>query len=191
MRSLLTNLTLLFDRFFSAISIMVVILLLLLGWKFVLGPQVTSLQDKGLFALETERGSLEQRRAELDRLQNLQRLVGALPNNYQTILRQVASPAVDTARVFVELQAITQAAQVRLVSVSINQAANQANNEAKIVGAQKIPVTFTVSGLTYQNLKNLLTGLEQSLHIYDVAGLSYAPTNEAYTITATTYVLAQ
>lgn len=198
MKTLLTNLALFFDRFYVAIGLGVVIILLTIGWRFVLGPQVTSLRERGLFELQTQRTALTQRQAELARLQRLQQTLAVLPPHYRQVASQVALAQLDAAEVFSELQKIASAAGVRLLSVSLNNQEMITNSSAsrrRTVAAdgaiQKVPLNFTVADLSYERLKLLLKHSEDSLHVYDISGLTYAPTTDTYTFAATTYLVAQ
>lgn len=200
------SLTQLFDEYFHAFVVVVVIICLALSYFLLLGPklQATRLaiqanidQQEELYASQQKK--LANLKAMVDIYKKIspldqQRFNTVLPNKYVT------------ARLFGELEEIVKQGGWLLSEVSVvnnEDAAKQAVTTTTDEEGNPITVTaptvnknknlgtihlkITVGAIDYAGLKNLLRLLEVNLRLFDVSGVDFSPVNNTATILLDTY----
>lgn len=203
MNRLLSSLSKLVEKRYRITQIVLIVVLLALAYFLVLGRQITSIRNDGLFTLQQ---SKQKQAAERELLQYTQSVVDKYTKaNVQDAarLRAMAPAKPDLPAMFVQVDALARAAGLQLNNVNFaNVSATPTGTAASTGGAatsavlKQMAVTFSVSGGSgYASLKSFLGTLENSVRLLDVQSIAYAPGKEgaaeSYQVNAVAYYLGQ
>lgn len=203
MSRLFSALNKLVEKRYRITQIVLVVVLLAVAYFIVLGRQITSIRNDGLFRLQQ---SKQKQAAEREVLQYTQSVVDKFTKaNVQDAakLRAMAPIRPDLPAMFVQVDALARAAGLQLNNVNFaNVSATPTGTPANTGGVgtsaalKQMAVTFSVSGGSgYTSLKSFLGTLENSVRLLDVQSIAYTPgkegTAEAYQVNAVAYYLGQ
>lgn len=193
---------------FRLVSFIVVALILLIGGFFFLYPKFSEIRTVGVFDLQRTQNQLDLKRQIVDETQNLTKIYDNLNLDDVAKLQELLPKEEDLPNLFVQVEAIATASNLRLENVGFTDLGAAAKAAVPVAAAattdettgttttpkttatpvthvtaaslHQVSVSFTVSGSSgYNDLKTFLTNVESSIRIFDIQSLSYAPTGQA------------
>ncbi len=199
--------------YFRWVALAGVLIIVALGYIFLLSGKIQSIQEEGL----ARRQQISQ---EYDRQAKNKAAFEATMRNFKAAFSQAdidninsflpTSP--DTVALQLDLAEIGKRAGLQLDSISISEVINNSASatsgqvqevsptaasqtltiDGKPIGIQDVAVTYT-EGLGYQNFKKFLDYVERSRRLFDILQVSYnhAEDRTSYSATLRTYYIAE
>lgn len=194
-------------QYFRYVVILVIIIVVALGYFFVLGPKYTILKEMGILNYGAKVQELDSKKQDLEKLRELKETYSQLNKAQIENLELILPSQEDIPSLFSQFESLALANGLVLNNISITKAeAAPAETEKEgqlgLGGEETTPAETTQGVLTlnvalsfqvgggYDNLKNFLDILENNMRIVDLTSLSYTPETEAYSINLKTYYLA-
>lgn len=185
-------LTQLMTEYFRYVLMATAFLVVVIGYSWFLQPQISSVREVGILALQQETAKLADRQAYLERQQRMveayRRVVSTQPGGIDDVLPTEAK----VNDLFLTVQAIARESGMEVQSVSVTEGSsliaetsavsptapagrNQASAAKVSGGSIKIlDLTLVVRGPTdYESYKKLLRNVERSQRIFDVVNLDF------------------
>lgn len=184
-------------QYFRLITGVLIILILLIGYFVLIGPQYNSLKEKGILNYQAQREKLANRKAYLDKLKELQAKYAQLNTKDLESLSYFLPVGEDIPGLFVQAEALAKDNGLVLQNIGVNQPAVSSDKagitvkkESAGIGTLSLVMTLT-GGSGYGGLKSFLDSLEKNVRLFDVESVNFSPDGQNYSVNAKTYYLTQ
>ncbi|MFH0853743.1 MAG: hypothetical protein V1853_05050 [bacterium] len=185
---------LIFEQF-RYILIAVAVIILVVGYVIIIGPELNEIRQLGLSDRNTEQKLLEDRGEYLTRVEEMLDRYDDLNKRSLEELDQVLPKKSDIADLFVIVDDLVEQSDLQLNSIaiapaslsqpgaassqqSVNTGSTSAGQNTLLLntGLKSFDISISVSGgRSYEHFKEFLTNIENSLRIFNVQSLNFNP----------------
>jgi len=208
-----TKITELIGRFFWFVSLFIVLVILLIGYTYFLQPKWAEVKKTGILDYNTELKNKQEAEDYLARLDESLKKFQQINKSDVEKLAKILPAESGIPDLFIILEKLMAASQLKLKSLDISQGGGQAVGGQKLadtipelqaeavtsasVNINTLSINLNISGgKQYSDLKNLLENIEKEIRIMDIVSLTYSPPGggvsggeASYSINLTTYYL--
>lgn len=163
----------------------VALVLILLGWFFLLSPAWGRLEMAKRTG-EEQRQTIEQLYGERARAERRKTALEKLDQEKLQKISRVIPVGRDVPRLVAELEALASETGVSLKSIAVGETERSLTTTLPR-GVRPIPLSVTVSGVTYSATKAFLAALESNLRLLDVQSFSFSQGVQDYTMSIQAY----
>ena len=199
MKLLGLNFDALIARHFRYVLVAVVVLLVGLGYLLFIGPQVSAVRQYGVVDLSAENKRLTDRTDYLSRLEKMLQLYSALNQTDLDRFNRLLPTEADFPDLFVIVEDLVSSSELELNSLSISpgsgtsvtsgetgtapsEPANPAASLAQRGDLKVLNLAVSVSGgKSYEHFKKFLQNIENSLRLFNIQSLTFAPAQSTQT----------
>lgn len=183
-----SQLQVLAERYYLLITFFIMLIILGLGYYFVLEPKYLEIKAGGRFSLETAQQKLED-------YKNYSNNLNQVISNYQKIdsqqlakIKAILPTDKEVADLFIQMQNLGGRHNFLISDISLNDVTDTAKNAGSKVKKMEVTLNLAAkSGTGYQSLKELLSDLEYNLRLFDVNAVHFNPQSAAYSVSLYTY----
>lgn len=182
------------------VASILVIILLLVGYFWIISPKIKSGQDRPEGTLEEAKGELATQQAKLDQLQDLIQDYKSLSPAHFKKVEEFLPTSNDGPIIFTHLDALARANDSALLNVSVSELSDREVIEQKVKGELDLPENIKVVTVVaeflmapgagnYPFFKQLITSIEDNIRLFDIEYINFSPIMESMNINASTYYL--
>lgn len=183
-----------FLQYYKLATAGVCFIVLAAGYWFIISPKIDSAQNIATTVLQEEQDKEAALKKRIEYLVNLESARSQIPDEDIRRINDMLPSEPGIPELLASLESIATASFVKLESIQFSKVAAAApgdKNKASTLpgGAQGLEIQLTVANTPYSNVKTLVSNIEKSLRLLDVAALIYSPGAKSYSLTARSYYL--
>jgi hypothetical protein len=186
------------NDYFHWIVAIIVMIILVFGYFLLLKPRYD--QATGYISILSQRNQVDfnSKNNELDKIKALLNDYNSIDKNYIDKVNVIAPVIKNKEELFSEINYLVSRDQLFLQSISLGEVSGYTDSnliamrvaDQKISGnIQSVTVNISIFGTDYQGLKNILSVIENNLHLMDVPTLTFDPTGNSTIMTINTYYI--
>lgn len=181
----LISIKLVFARFSKLFSLVAFIIILVLGYFFIIQPRLNDNNKASRVKLDTVKIEKQRRELQLEKLEELSKIYNSFSKDELAKINGVLPKDKDIAGLFTQFDELTLRNGFLLTSISINDVGEEKGEKIK-----KLSVNLNVvgpEGQAYSGVKRFLDALEKNNRILDVDSVFFSPDSSAFSVNLTTY----
>ncbi len=191
-------------KYFKFFVLFLVLLVLALGYLFLLGPKYKEIQTMIKHSQEQRREIFLAKQKKLNRLESYIESYDKFSSLEKEKINYILPKKYNQEELFSELNYLVEKNNLILKNISVKGGKTQVefgqtkkDIEARVQnpilkappGVQKYAVDVSILGTNYYSLKNLLSTLENNLKLLDITQLNFSPGSKTVNLTLMTYYL--
>ena len=167
-------------------SLFLVIIILVLGYIFLIAPLSKRIQDKRIRFASLEQ-NLKQKEANVLVLKDLESEYNRIDKNKIEKIERMIPLGKDLPNLFIQLESLAKNSGFILSSVDANPIEKTADELLPDIGIIEIKIKLT--GGNYQMFKKFLKEVENNLRILDITSINFPERMDSFNVTLKTYYL--
>jgi len=191
-------------KYFKFFVLFLVVLVLVLGYFFLLGPKYKEIQTMIKHSQQQRQEIFLSKQKKLNRLKDYIKSYEKFSSQNKEKINYILPQKYNQEQLFSELNHLVEKNNLILKNISVKggktkvefgqtkkDIENQAQNETlkAPAGVQKYAVEMSILGTNYYSLKNFLYTLENNLKLLDITKLNFSPSSKTLNLTLMTYYL--
>jgi hypothetical protein len=190
----------LLSRYIYLVAILLAVVLLVVGYIFILQPKISLNKNNPELSLEFQEKVLTERKEKLQQLNNLIDDYKKLPNSHFAKINELLPLSNEAPILFTHLSGLAKANDTVLLNVATNELGNNELitlfvNEGLVAPKDLKVIEITADFLgkvgndSYPFFKQLVRAIEKNIRLFDIQYITFSPTLANFTFTARTYYL--
>jgi len=190
----------LLDRYFGLINLGIFILLVLLGFFFLLFPKYNAIVDKRELLNDNKAKELSVKQAYLEKLDQYRAEYEAISQANRTKIENMLLAEEDIEDTFIKMEEWLDGQGLIIESIRLTKTDGKQAVGSRRASTDKVETALSdeigilkmdisLSGLDYQGVKQLVRSLESDLDILDIESLSFSLNDAGANLSIKTYYL--
>ena len=191
-----------FSQYFNLLLVLEIILIFVFGYFLLLKPKYDQINNQINLVNNQEQRDYQSKVQELQQINSLIDVYKKIDPDYVKKINSLVPVEKNREELFSQINYIVAKNQLLLSQISLASANSldkktekPATTTAKDYLAsgevEKVSISISVKGATYELLKNFLSALENNLRLMDVQAISFNPKDGSASLTVNTYYLKQ
>jgi capsular polysaccharide biosynthesis protein len=182
-------------RFFFIVSIIVFVIVLAVGYLFLIQPKYSAMAEKTKTKEDQENQQLQDLQTYLSKLIQYREQYNKIDPVAKEKIGAMIAGKFSPEDVFTIMEKLIASRGLILNSISVNTASNNGEDSSgsatagNISGVGKATIKLDIAGVNYEGLKQLLAVIENSIQLSDVQKIEFSPEKNTTTLEIATYYL--
>lgn len=185
-----------FLQYYKFATAGVCLLLLILSYFLIISPKIAAVQNIATTVLQEEQDKETALKKRIEYLVNLEAARKQISDEDIRRIDDILPSEPGVPELLASLESISAASSVELESIQFSKletAAGKGGEKGKgsglPAGVQGLEIQLAVGNTPYSNVKTLVSNIEKSLRLLDVAALIFSPAAKTYSLTVRSYYL--
>ncbi|MCK5358804.1 MAG: hypothetical protein KAJ48_10445 [Elusimicrobiales bacterium] len=180
-------------KFFNLIAVIVVVLILAVGFLYILRPKYNNIVKGIQLTIEEKENDKVVMERYITRLKSYQESYNSISVSDKEAINKMIPEEYDQEELFAYMDNLAKHIGITLNAASINEDKKKRNTlvlkESEERAIQEIEMSLGFSGVDYRSLKQVLSAFENSLRLIDVQTIAFSPDDNSLAVELTTYYI--
>ncbi|MEK7125731.1 MAG: hypothetical protein AAB880_02325 [Patescibacteria group bacterium] len=186
-----------FLQYYKLATLAACLVIMLLGYFLLIAPKISTVQNIANTVLQKEEAKQAALKKRIEYLVNLEAARQQISNDDIARIGYMLPSEPGVPELLVSLESISVESFVKFENIQFSKldadpgrpGSAPTKGSAVPGGAEAIEIQLTVGNTPYSNVKTLVSNIEKSLRLMDVAALLYSPAAKSYSLTVRSYYL--